>query len=202
MEVDRPNTRNAMTDGTPPPPGRPVEPADHKRADRTRRPHGERSALSPRAWTTCRCPAARRYLPSTANRPGTVPCQACRLRGTFGTVPTRARAGRPSIGFLALVALLARVRRIGSAAMDTRTTDVISVTNQKGGVGKTATTINLGGALAEAGRNVLLVDLDPQGHLTDGLKLDQAPTGAGAANLYRALVGEYAGSMADLIAPH
>jgi len=86
--------------------------------------------------------------------------------------------------------------------MDTRTTDVISVTNQKGGVGKTATTINLGGALAEAGRNVLLVDLDPQGHLTDGLKLDQAPTGDGAANLYRALVGEYAGSMADLIAPH
>ncbi len=85
--------------------------------------------------------------------------------------------------------------------MDTHT-HVTAVTNQKGGVGKTATTINLGGALAEAGRNVLLVDLDPQGHLTDGLKVEQAPVGDGTANLFRALVGEYTGSVADLIATH
>ena len=43
---------------------------------------------------------------------------------------------------------------------------VIAVTNQKGGVGKTTTTINLGGALAEQGQRILLVDLDPQGSLT------------------------------------
>ncbi|HEY8178915.1 MAG TPA: AAA family ATPase, partial [Candidatus Limnocylindria bacterium] len=48
-------------------------------------------------------------------------------------------------------------------------TKVISIANQKGGVGKTTTSINLGGALAELGYRVLCVDMDPQANLTVGL---------------------------------
>lgn len=69
-------------------------------------------------------------------------------------------------------------------------TRVISVVNQKGGVGKTTTAVNLAAYLARLGRNVLLVDVDPQGNATSGLGIDHQtlPHGiydviAGRANL-------------------
>ena len=60
----------------------------------------------------------------------------------------------------------------------------IAITNQKGGVGKTTTAVNLTAILADMGQRVLVVDLDPQGNTTSGLGCE-----AGEKSVYEALMG-------------
>lgn len=72
---------------------------------------------------------------------------------------------------------------------------IIAIANQKGGVGKTTTAVNLSAALAERGRKVLLIDVDSQANATQTLGIDVAEGGS----IYHALIGEC--RLQDLIIP-
>jgi chromosome partitioning protein len=72
---------------------------------------------------------------------------------------------------------------------------IIAIANQKGGVGKTTTAVNLGHALAEKGQRILIVDLDPQGNATSALGMQELEN----ESLYEALLGNE--SIVDKVMP-
>ena len=75
-------------------------------------------------------------------------------------------------------------------------TKIIAITNQKGGVGKTTTTINLAAALADKGKNILMVDIDPQGNATSGSGVNKELI---EVSMYDVITGEK--EISDVVVP-
>ena len=169
--------------------GRPPPPAPEPRPDReaTASP-GVSAAESPdvepsRGQTTDRASDA----PSDAGSTGNDAEPDARPAGVVGDGP---ESEAPATGLPSALPApdLGPVALGGPEPVASAEATVLAVTNQKGGVGKTTTTVSLGAALADEGFDVLLVDLDPQGNATTGLGLR---VGQGAPSSYRVIVERF-----------
>ena len=137
-------------------------------------------------------PDERRFLPLRSSLPATLAAQAqrdCEFlfdRGMSKAYYRRSAWAQPphKWSFDPLTVLRHNPFTIRYLTMS----HVIAVTNQKGGVGKTTTAINLAASLAIADQRVLLIDLDPQGNLTSGVGLRGQRATAGT--IYDALTSE------------
>lgn len=79
------------------------------------------------------------------------------------------------------------IMRKRRAQMEVVMSEIMAIANQKGGVGKTTTTINLAAALAEKGKRVLIIDMDPQGNTSSGLGIDKDEL---ETTVYQLMIGD------------
>ena len=84
----------------------------------------------------------------------------------------------------------------GDAAAPWSGTRIVTVSNQKGGVGKTTSAVNLAAAMAQSGLRVLVLDMDPQGNASTALSI---PHTSGTAGIYDVLIGDL--TLADVVQP-
>jgi chromosome partitioning protein len=89
-----------------------------------------------------------------------------------------------------------RERLVGRELPKPDKTRIFTVSNQKGGVGKTTTTVNIAAALAAAGLNVLVIDIDPQGNASTALGVEHH---ADVDSIYDVLINDF--PLADVVAP-
>ncbi len=113
--------------------------------------------------------SAKGYAVMSTSRHGTDPLPLPQVEPPDAGAGAAANAGEVAAGKLGPTRRPVRPRREPAPLQQHGPARVIALCNQKGGVGKTTSTINLGAALAEYGRRVLLVDFDPQGALSVGL---------------------------------